>query len=119
MVIAHFGGGIAAVKDRLLAKGYRFGTLKRSFADYFEMLYFGLAGFEAVCRLCTVRFKASARSGSYSPATTRRIFTGVNTDTGKGMQELRNYIETIRKVPLEEETKNGILGSTAMTLLKV
>jgi hypothetical protein len=35
VVIAHFGGGIAAVKDRLLAKGYRFGTLKRSFADYF------------------------------------------------------------------------------------
>ena len=26
LVIAHFGGGIAAVKDRLSAKGYRFGT---------------------------------------------------------------------------------------------
>lgn len=34
------------MKDRLLAKGYRFGTLKRSFADYFDMLYFDLAGFE-------------------------------------------------------------------------
>src|SRR5438552_79693 len=45
-VIAHFGGGIAAVKDRLSAKGYRFGTLKRAFADYFDMLYFDLAGFE-------------------------------------------------------------------------
>ena len=45
-VIAHFGGGIAAVKDRLSAKGYRFGTLKRAFAEYFDMLYFDLAGFE-------------------------------------------------------------------------
>ena len=43
----------------------------------------------------------------------------MNTDTGKGMLELRNYIDTIRKLPLGEETKNGILGSTAMTLLKV
>jgi predicted TIM-barrel fold metal-dependent hydrolase len=73
LVIAHFGGGIAAVKDRLLAKSYRFGTLKRSFADYFEMLYFDLAGFEAGCRLCTVRFRASVRSDSFSRATTRRI----------------------------------------------
>ena len=31
LVIAHFGGGIAAVKDRLVGKGYRFGTLKRFF----------------------------------------------------------------------------------------
>jgi len=43
----------------------------------------------------------------------------VNTDTGKGMQELRNYIDTIRKLPLGEETKDGILGGTAMALLKV
>lgn len=63
LVIAYFGGGIAAVKDRLLAKGYHFGTLKRSFADYFEMLYFDLAGSKAVCRLYTMRFWAPGRSG--------------------------------------------------------
>jgi hypothetical protein len=62
LVIAHFGGGIAAVKDRLSAKGYRLGTLKRSFVDYFEMLYFDLAGLKAVCRRCTALFKASGRS---------------------------------------------------------
>jgi len=28
VVMAHFGGGIAAVKDRLVGKGYRFGTLQ-------------------------------------------------------------------------------------------
>src|SRR5574341_2062343 len=45
-VIGHFGGGVSAVKDRLVAKGYRFGTLKRSFGEYFDMLYFDMAGFE-------------------------------------------------------------------------
>jgi aminocarboxymuconate-semialdehyde decarboxylase len=119
LVIAHFGGGIAAVKDRLVAKGYRFGTLKRSFADYFEMLYFDLAGFEGGlpalhCALQGIRAERLVFASDYP-----QDFTGVNTDTGKGMQELRNYIDTIRKLPLGEETKDGILGSTAMALLKV
>ena len=36
VVMAHFGGGIAAVKDRLVGKGYRFGTLQKPFAEYFS-----------------------------------------------------------------------------------
>ena len=36
-VIGHFGGGISAIKDRLVAKGYRFGTLKRPFEEYFDI----------------------------------------------------------------------------------
>ena len=119
MVIAHFGGGIAAVKDRLSAKGYRFGTLKRSFADYFEMLYFDLAGFEGGlpalhCALQGIRPERLIFASDYP-----QDFTGVNTDTGKGMRELRNYIDTIRKVPLEEEAKSEILGGTALALLKL
>ena len=39
-VIGHFGGGIAGVKDRLVAKAYRFGTLDKPFEHYFDMLYF-------------------------------------------------------------------------------
>jgi hypothetical protein len=46
IVIAHFGGGIAAVKDRLIGKGYRFGTLQKPFADYYDSIYFDMAGFE-------------------------------------------------------------------------
>src|SRR5437773_3564051 len=72
LVIAHFGGGIAAVKDRLLAKGYRFGTLKRPFADYFDMLYFDLAGFEVAWRLCTVLCRVSALNVCSSPVTIPR-----------------------------------------------
>ena len=33
IVIAHFGGDIAAVKDRLVGKGYRFGSLKKPFGE--------------------------------------------------------------------------------------
>ena len=107
LVIAHFGGGIAAVKDRLLAKGYRFGTLKRSFADYFEMLYFDLAGFEGGlpalhCALQGIRAERLVFASDYP-----QDFTGVNTDTGKGMQELRNYIDTIRKLPSERKPRMG------------
>ncbi len=119
LVIAHFGGGIAAVKDRLLAKGYRFGTLKRPFGDYFDMLYFDLAGFEGGlpalhCALQGIRPERLVFASDYP-----QDFTGVNTDTGKGMQELRNYIETIRKLPLNYGTIDAILGRTAVGLLKL
>jgi len=46
VVIAHFGGGIAAIKERLQAKAGRFGTLRRPFDEYFDRLYFDMAGFE-------------------------------------------------------------------------
>jgi len=45
-------------------------------------------------------------------------FTGVNTDTGKGKDELKNYIEAIRKRPLDEQCKENILGGTVARLLK-
>jgi predicted TIM-barrel fold metal-dependent hydrolase len=46
-------------------------------------------------------------------------FTGVNTDTGKGMSELKNYIETIRNLQLASTQKEAILGATAAGLLKI
>ena len=45
-VIGHFGGGIAAFKDRLVAMAHRFGTLKRPFEEYLDRLYFDISGFE-------------------------------------------------------------------------
>ena len=119
IVIAHFGGGIAAVKDRLVAKGYRFGTLKKPFADYFEMVYFDMAGFEggAValnCALQGIRPERLIFASDYP-----QDFTGVNTDTGKGMEALKNYIEAIRRLPLDEKSKEDVLGGTAARLLKL
>jgi len=119
LVLGHFGGGIAAVKDRLVAKGYRFGTLKRSFAEYFDMLYFDLAGFEGGmpalhCALQGIRPERLVFASDYP-----QDFTGVNTDTGKGMQELRDYIAAVQNLPLSDANKKAILADTAKSLLKL
>lgn len=119
IVMAHFGGGIAAVKDRLVGKGYRFGTLKKSFDEYYDMVYFDMAGFEGGmaalnCALQGIRPDRLVFASDYP-----QDFTGVNTDTGKGMKELKNYIETIRNLPLDQKSKEKILGDTAAALLKL
>ena len=119
IVMAHFGGGIAAVKDRLVGKGYRFGTLKKPFGEYYEMVYFDMAGFEGGvvalnCALQGIRPERLVFASDYP-----QDFTGVNTDTGKGMRELKNYIATIRGLPLSETSKEAVLGGTAARLLKL
>lgn len=119
LVLAHFGGGIAAVKDRLLNKSYRFGSLKRSFGDYFDLLYFDLAGFEGAlpalkCALEGIRPDRLVFASDYP-----QDFSGVNTDTGRGMKELKEYIDAVQALPLSEKTKTDILGGTAKRLLKI
>src|SRR6266576_2002190 len=119
VVVAHFGGGIAAVKDRLVGKGYRFGTLLKPFAEYYEMVYFDMAGFEGgsialQCALQGIHPDRLIFASDYP-----QDFTGVNTDTGKGMRELRRYVETIRQLPLDETSKENILAGTAAQLLKL
>lgn len=119
IVMAHFGGGIAAVKDRLVGKGYRFGTLKKPFAAYYDMVYFDMAGFEGgqVALNCALQGIGPERLVFASDYP--QDFTGVNTDTGKGMHELKSYIDTIRNLPLEDAKKEAILGATAAELLKL
>jgi predicted TIM-barrel fold metal-dependent hydrolase len=119
IVMAHFGGGIAAVKDRLVAKGYRFGTLKRPFAEYYDKLFFDMAGFEGgltalSCGFLGIRPERLVFASDYP-----QDFTGVNTDTGRGMKELRDYIQAVRSLPLENAAKEAILGGTAARLLKL
>ncbi|OGA16575.1 MAG: hypothetical protein A3H32_19845 [Betaproteobacteria bacterium RIFCSPLOWO2_02_FULL_63_19] len=118
-VIGHFGGGISAVKDRLVAKAYRFGTLKRPFNDYFDMLYFDLGGFEGGltalrCALLGIIPERLVFASDYP-----QDFTGVSTDTGKGMGSLREYIAAVRGLEIKQELKEGILAGTAMRLLKL
>jgi len=119
IVMAHFGGGIAAVKERLVGKGYRFGTLKRPFGEYYDMVYFDMAGFEGgvaalFCALQGIRPERLVFASDYP-----QDFTGVNTDTGKGMKELRDYINAVRGLPLDEKQKDAMLGGTAARLLKL
>ena len=117
IVMAHFGGGIAAVKERLVGKGYRFGTLKKTFAEYFDMVYFDMAGFEGGlgalhCALQAMRPERLVFASDYP-----QDFTGVNTDTGKGMIELRHYVDAVRARALDPSSKEKILGGTAAGLL--
>lgn len=118
-VIGHFGGGISAVKDRLVAKAYRFGTLKRTFEEYFDMLYFDLSGFEGGltalrCALLGIKPERLVFATDYP-----QDFTGVSTDTGRGMKALRDYIGAVKSLDMSEEVKDGILGKTAAQLLKL
>jgi len=118
-VIGHFGGGIAAIKDRLMAKAYRFGTLQRPFEEYFDMLYFNTAGFEGGlialhCALLGIRPERLVFGSDYP-----QDFTGVNSNLGKGMGALREYIAAVRSLALPENLKEAMLGKTAAGLLKL
>jgi len=119
IVMAHFGGGIAAVKDRLVGKGYRFGTLKKPFAAYYDMVYFDMAGFEGGLVALNCALQGISPERLVFASDYPQDFTGVNTDTGKGMHELKSYIDTIRNLPLEDAKKEAILGATAAELLKL
>jgi len=120
MVIAHFGGGISSIKERIAAKAWRFGTpLKRSFEEYFDRLYFDMSGFEGGpgalrCALTGIKPERMVFATDYP-----QDFTGATTDTGKGAKDIRRYIDEIRALPLPEETKEGMLGGTAAKLLRL
>ena len=118
-VIGHFGGGIAAFKDRLVAMAHRFGTLKHPFEEYFDRLYFDLSGFEGGitafrCGLLGIRPERLVFATDYP-----QNFTGVSTQGGKGNQAIREYIDAVRGLELAEQVKEDILGGTAARLLKL
>lgn len=120
MVIAHFGGGIAAIKERIAAKAWRFGTaLPRPFDYYFDKLYFDMAGFEggaAALRsaLAGIRPERLVFATDYP-----QDFTGATTDTGKGIDGIKRYIADVRALGLPPGLAERMLGLTAAELLKL
>lgn len=118
-VLAHFGGGIAAVKERLAAKAERFGTLRRPFDDYFDRLYFDMAGFEGgpnalACALTGIKPQRLVFATDYP-----QDFTGATTQTGKGVADIRGYIAVIRSLEVPGADKAAMLGGTATGLLRL
>jgi predicted TIM-barrel fold metal-dependent hydrolase len=118
VVIAHFGGGIAAVKERLQAKAGRFGTLRRPFDEYFDRLYFDMAGFEGgpnalACALTGIRPERLVFATDYP-----QDFTGATTQTGKGVADILGYIGLIRGLALPDAARAAMLGGTAAALLR-
>jgi predicted TIM-barrel fold metal-dependent hydrolase len=114
LVFSHKGGGIATLRERIL---YRYalpgapGTrMRRPFDDYFNRLYFNLAGHwggmnSVVCALTTI-----------SPS--RLIFaTDYPQNHYKNPMEIKTYIENIRKLDLSAADLQRVLGDNAKDLL--
>ena len=104
---------------RLIGKGYRFGTLQKPFADYCDSTYFDMAGFEGGVVALNYALQGIRPERLVFASDYPQDFTGVNTDTGKGMSELKNYIGAVRRLPLDAASHEKILGGTAADLLKL
>ncbi len=118
-VIGHFGGGVAAVKDRLMAKAFRFGTLKRPFDEYFSRISFDTAGFEGAEGALRAALTGIKPSQMVFGTDYPQDFSGVQTDTGKGPEAMANYVELIRSLPYSDYDKEWVLANHAAELLKL
>jgi predicted TIM-barrel fold metal-dependent hydrolase len=117
-VFAHFGGGLAGYKERISRSSYRF-KLPRSFNEYFDRLYFDMAGFEGSpialrCALEGIKPERLVFATDYP-----QNFNNSDPKQGKSVDGVKEYIDEIRRLPLDEEIKAGMLGGTAASLLKL
>ena len=117
-VISHFGGGLAGYKERIARSSYRF-KLPKSFGDYFDRLYFDMAGFEGSpialrCALEGIRPERMVFATDYP-----QNFNNDDPKTGKNVDGIGEYIAEIQKLPLDAGVKNDMLGGTAARLLKL
>ncbi|MFC1816614.1 amidohydrolase family protein [Thermodesulfobacteriota bacterium] len=115
-IIAHFGGGISALVERSEywqsrepIPGIR--LCKKPFREYLNMLYFDTAGFTVgiralQCALTTInpQHMLFATDYPYIPSS---------------LETMKPYVDAIRALDLDEETKEGILGRNAVKLLKI
>lgn len=122
-VMAHLGGGIAAIWERTERYVNFWGAkfwgwdkeeppISKPINHYFSRIYFDMAGFEGgmnavKCALTTI-----------SP---QRILFGTDYPPNfvDDAQGIRNYIDNIRQLDLDEESKEDILGNNAATLLRI
>lgn len=117
-VFAHFGGGLAGYKERISRSSYRF-KLPKSFDDYFDRLYFDMAGFEGStialrCALEGIKPERLIFATDYP-----QNFNSSDPKQGKSVDGIKEYIDEIRHLPLDERIKAGMLGGTAASLLKL
>ena len=117
-VISHFGGGLAGYKERIARSAYRF-KLPKSFGDYFDRLYFDMAGFEGSpialrCAMEGIRPERMVFATDYP-----QNFNNDDPKVGKNVDGIRDYIAEIQTLPLDRKTKNDMLGGTAARLLKL
>jgi len=117
-VFAHFGGGLAGYKERISRSSYRF-KLPKSFDDYFDRLYFDMAGFEGSpialrCALEGINPERLVFATDYP-----QNFNSSDPKQGKSVDGIKEYIDEIRRLPLDDKVKAGMLGGSAASLLKL
>ena len=117
-VFAHFGGGLAGYKERIARSSYRF-NLPQRFEDYFDRLYFDMAGFEGSsialrCALEGIRPERMIFATDYP-----QNFNNSDPKQGQSVDGVKLYIREIEQLPLAETVKQAMLGGTAATLLKI
>jgi predicted TIM-barrel fold metal-dependent hydrolase len=117
-VFSHFGGGLAGYRERIARSSYRF-KLPASFEEYFDLLYFDMAGFEGSsialrCALEGIKPERMVFATDYP-----QNFNSSDPRTGKSVDGIAEYVETIRKLPLESKVIDDMLGGTAARLLNL
>jgi predicted TIM-barrel fold metal-dependent hydrolase len=117
-VFAHFGGGLAGYKERISRSSYRF-KLPQSFDEYFDRLYFDMAGFEGSqnalrCALEAIRPERMVFATDYP-----QNFNNSDPKQGRNVGGIGEYIDDIRRLPLDERVKEDMLGGNAARLLKI
>lgn len=118
IVVSHFGGGMTGYKERIARSSYRF-KLPKPFADYFSLLYFDMAGFEGSpialrCALEGIKPERMVFATDYP-----QNFNSSDPKSGKSVDGIRDYIEEIQNLPLDQSVKSDMLGGTAARLLKL
>jgi len=118
LVFAHFGGGLAGYKERIARSSYRF-KLPKAFEQYFDLLYFDMAGFEGSpvalrCALEGIRPERLVFATDYP-----QNFNNSDPKQGKSVDGVSEYLDEIRALPLDAKVKDDMLGRTAARLLNI
>ena len=115
-VISHKGGGIAALKERI---EYWFGApggpgtrTRLPFDDYFKKIYFNLAGHHG-----GMNAVKCALTGIHP---SRLVFgTDYPQEFSEDPLKIKTYIENMKALDLDEESKECMLGRNALRLLRL
>ena len=117
-IFAHFGGGLAGYKERIARSSYRF-KLPKLFKEYFDRLYFDMAGFEGSsialrCALEGIRPERLIFATDYP-----QNFNNSDPRQGQSVDGIKQYIKQIGELSLAASIKQDMLGGTAARLLKI
>ncbi len=120
LVFSHLGGGIAAIRDRIEQYMDRWGrdfwnkdttpTISKSFGYYFDKIYMDTAGYDG---------RMNALKCALTSVSPKRILFGTDYpfDFANNRPAIKEFIENIKKLDLDDEAKESILWGNAAKLL--